>query len=457
MPFFLICFNMKKNTSIRIETESSDVDGDSCEEESVSTSDSIIEQLKNALKKKKALKRKQKHLEGDTKMNQKKKLKEEVSFTIDIDHEEEDDVDTEETIPEVKNKPKAPVSKISPRVPQRKIQNNVNKRQGLMDEQDDNVESETPVLKRSPRVTQRHTVNNVSNSQGAMVKEDDDEAEINEEENQVVKKNTKAITTTKYSKPIQGKTPSVNIKRHDLLERYTKIAAKNKTLGKKNSWYTLKFHVLKECSAANYHVVEMELSNEEEPEKLNIWLKASFIQDCLKCMAENDAESSHLFNGFENVYIESGIAELRDKPYGEDGCRSNKKDSFVYKDYVNYFLIPKEMGSHHDVIEQFTETTVNILKSEEFFYMMTIYQNGRNNSGGAPGNVLRDADAELWKQLKAENNFVIRYMRSLNARFCDNDINNILHYLFQENSIEARYQKFGWDDIKMNPWKKGKK
>jgi len=49
MPFFLICFNMKKNTSIRIETESSDADGDSCEEESVSTSDSIIEQLKNAL------------------------------------------------------------------------------------------------------------------------------------------------------------------------------------------------------------------------------------------------------------------------------------------------------------------------------------------------------------------------------------------------------------------------
>ena len=55
MPFFLICFNMKKNTSIRIETESSDVDGDSCEEESVSTSDSIIEQLKNALKKKKSV------------------------------------------------------------------------------------------------------------------------------------------------------------------------------------------------------------------------------------------------------------------------------------------------------------------------------------------------------------------------------------------------------------------
>jgi hypothetical protein len=59
-----------------------------------------------------------------------------------------------------------------------------------MDEQDDNVESETPVLKRSPRVAQRHTLNNVSNRQGAMVKEDDDEAEINEEENQVVKKNT---------------------------------------------------------------------------------------------------------------------------------------------------------------------------------------------------------------------------------------------------------------------------
>jgi hypothetical protein len=178
------------------------------------------------------LKRKQNNPEVDTKMNQKKKQKEKVSFTIDIDHEEEDDVDIEETIQEVKNKPKAPVSKRSPRVPQRKIQNNVNKRQGLMDEQDDNVESETPVLKRSPRVAQRHTLNNVSNRQGAMVKEDNDEAENNEEENQVVKKNTKAITTKKYSKPIQGKTPSNNINRHDLLERYTKIAAKNKTLEK---------------------------------------------------------------------------------------------------------------------------------------------------------------------------------------------------------------------------------
>jgi hypothetical protein len=37
---------MKKNMSIRIEAESSDVDDDSCEEESVSTSESIIEQLK---------------------------------------------------------------------------------------------------------------------------------------------------------------------------------------------------------------------------------------------------------------------------------------------------------------------------------------------------------------------------------------------------------------------------
>jgi hypothetical protein len=46
---------MTKNTSIRIEAESSDVDNDSCEEESMSTSESIIEQLKNALKKKKSV------------------------------------------------------------------------------------------------------------------------------------------------------------------------------------------------------------------------------------------------------------------------------------------------------------------------------------------------------------------------------------------------------------------
>jgi hypothetical protein len=106
----------------------------------------------------------------------------------------------------------------------------------------------------------------------------------------------------------------------------------------------LKNFALKECSASNYHFVEMELSNKAEPEKLNIWLKAAFIQDCLKCMAESDEESAHMFNGFENVVIVSGIAELHDKPYGKDGCCSNKKDSFVYKEYVNYFLIPKENG-----------------------------------------------------------------------------------------------------------------
>ncbi len=93
------------------------------------------------------------------------KKKEDVSLAIDIDHEEEDDVDIEQTIQEVKNNPKAPVSKRSPRVPQRKTQNNVNKKQGSMVEQEDDVESETPVLKRSPKVAQRNTLNNVSNRQ----------------------------------------------------------------------------------------------------------------------------------------------------------------------------------------------------------------------------------------------------------------------------------------------------
>ena len=116
-------------------------------------------------------------------MNQKKKQKEDVSLAVEIDHEEEDDVDIEETIHEVKNNPKAPTSKRSPRFPQRETQNNVNKKQGSMVEQDDDIESETPVLKRSPRAAQRNTLNNVSNRQGAMVKEDNDEAEINEEEN----------------------------------------------------------------------------------------------------------------------------------------------------------------------------------------------------------------------------------------------------------------------------------
>jgi hypothetical protein len=242
-----------------------------------------------------------------------------------------------------------------------------------------------------------------------------------------------------------------------LMARFTKIATKNKGFGRKNAWYTLKFNTLKECSAARYYVVQMELSNDDDGEQINIWLKASFIQDVLKCLAQDDPCSVSLFNGFQEVIINGALAELREKPYGENVFRANKKDGITYKEYINYYLIPKEMGSHKETVEQFKNTMVELLQSDEFFVMMTVYQNERNNRGGQPGNILRDATSDIWTQLKAENNNRLNYIESLNAKFTDDEINIILSHLFEENSIEAKYQKFGWKDKTSNPWKKSKK
>lgn len=242
-----------------------------------------------------------------------------------------------------------------------------------------------------------------------------------------------------------------------LMERYTKLASKKMSFGRKGSWYTLKFNILKECSAAKYYVVQMEFSNDDEGENLNIWLKATFIQDVLKYIAGDTPFSIPLFNGFHDVVLNGALNELREKPYGENVFRGNKKDGYTYKDYTNYYLIPKMMGSYKCTIEKFTNTMVDVLKSENFFTMMTVYQNERNNRGGQPGNVLRDPKAEVWAQLKADNNYRINYISALNAKFMDIDIDTVLMHLFGENSIEARYQSFGWDSIKSNPWKKNSK
>ena len=48
-------------------------------------------------------------------------------------------------------------------------------------------------------------------------------------------------------------------------------------------------------------------------------------------------------------------------------------------------------------------------------------------------------------------------MTTLNAKFMDDDITVILHKLFKEDSIMAKYQKFGWDNKESNPFTKSKK
>jgi hypothetical protein len=196
----------------------------------------------------------------------------------------------------------------------------------------------------------------------------------------------------------------------------------------------------------------MEFSNNEVGEQLNIWLKATFINDVLKIIAEEDPDATHLFNGFEKVIINGGTAELRVTPYGDNVGRGNTKDGYHYKDYVNYYLIPKEMGAYKTTVQEFTTTMLKLLRSPHFFSMMTVYQNSRTNTGGRLGIVLRDANAEIWTQLRKEDNYRVNFINSLNAKFMNDTILMILHQMFEGDSVQARYQQFGWRDKTSNPF-----
>jgi hypothetical protein len=46
------------------------------------------------------------------------------------------------------------------------------------------------------------------------------------------------------------------------------------------------------------------------------------------------------------------------------------------------------MGSFKHIIEKFKDMMIKLLGSDEFFSMMVVYQNGRNNQGGKPGEML---------------------------------------------------------------------
>jgi hypothetical protein len=64
---------------------------------------------------------------------------------------------------------------------------------------------------------------------------------------------------------------------------------------------------------------------------------------------------------------------------GANVCRSNTSNGYIYKQYVNSYLIPKEMGSFKHIIEQFKDPMINFFRSDNFFSMMVVYQNGSNN------------------------------------------------------------------------------
>jgi len=155
-----------------------------------------------------------------------------------------------------------------------------------------------------------------------------------------------------------------------------------------------------------------------------------------------DAKS--LFNGFEKVIADGELSEVCLEPNGANTCHSNTSNGYNYKQYVNYYLIPKEMGSFKHIIEKFKDSMIKLLGSDEFFSMMVVYQNGRNNQGSKPGEMLKNPISSIWTQLKAPNNNKIEYLNALDAKFMDHDINIILARMFGNKHAEAKYQKYGW-------------
>jgi hypothetical protein len=102
------------------------------------------------------------------------------------------------------------------------------------------------------------------------------------------------------------------------------------------------------------------------------------------------------------------------------------------------------MGPFKQTITKFKDTMFDLLKSDEFFSMMVVYQDKRNNHGGEPGQLLKDPNSAVWTQLKAKNNNKLDYMNALDTRFMDHDNNIILTRMFGNKNTEPKYQKFGW-------------
>ena len=75
---------------------------------------------------------------------------------------------------------------------------------------------------------------------------------------------------------------------------------------------------------------------------------------------------------------------------------------------------------------------------------MSLYTKELNNSGGKIGIKLREKDSEPWVLLRDKENYITEFMQSLDAKFMDENINNILESMFPSNSYKEKYQKIGW-------------
>ena len=158
------------------------------------------------------------------------------------------------------------------------------------------------------------------------------------------------------NKQVTSKPVAYDDVKKKLMEKYSEMVSNKNTFeDTQGSWYTLKFYMMKETSAANYYLVEMEFSNDsQDPMKqLNIWLKATYIHDVLKYLATSDRDAKQLFNGFKKVIAAGELTEVRLNANGSNTCRENTSNGFIYKQYINYYLIPKDMGPFKQTIMKY--------------------------------------------------------------------------------------------------------
>ena len=57
---------------------------------------------------------------------------------------------------------------------------------------------------------------------------------------------------------------------------------------------------------------------------------------------------------------------------------------------------------------------------------------------------MREKDSEPWVLLRDKENYITDFMQSLDAKFMDENINNILESMFPNSSYKEKYKKIGW-------------
>lgn len=243
----------------------------------------------------------------------------------------------------------------------------------------------------------------------------------------------------------KGKKEEQNTSKRLAVEKYGKLLEVNQTRYDYN-YYSLRFRALKTGKDSEVHFVTMEFSNHVG--QLNIYMKADLILDTLKdiCKHANyKFKNTDLFAGV----IENGrVAEMRDLPRGPNKYRFTTYNGREYKVMLNYFLIPKKIGSLERAAEAFKRLIVSMVSSDDFYGIMLTHVSKRPNSGGGIGTMLRKEPLPpCWVQLQDKNNHKLEYITTLDFRLMDDEIYSVLDSMFPGRGNLNKYKTFGWSQV----------